>query len=39
MTRLPYVQVEQAPPEVREIFQKMSARGAKIANIFRVSTY
>ena len=39
MARLPYVRVEQAPPEVREIFQKMSARGAKIANIYRVMAH
>ena len=36
MARLPFVDKERAAPEVRELFQKMSDRGVKIVNVYRV---
>lgn len=36
MARLPFVDQEKAAPDVRDIFQKMTDRGVKIQNVYRV---
>ena len=35
MARVPLVEKEQAPPEVKEIFQKIEDNGAKIINLYK----
>jgi AhpD family alkylhydroperoxidase len=39
MARLPYLPNEDASPRVREVFEKLAGRGAKIANIYRVMAH
>ena len=39
MPRIPYVEKEQAPQEVAEIFAKMEARGAPVANLWKMCAH
>ncbi|MFQ5826668.1 MAG: carboxymuconolactone decarboxylase family protein [Dehalococcoidia bacterium] len=36
MARVSYVEKEGAPPEVREIFERMESRGARVLNLYKV---
>jgi len=36
MARVKLVQEEEAPPEIRQLFQKMESNGARIMNLYRV---
>jgi len=36
MSRVPMIQREQAPPEVREIYSKIEENEAKLLNLYRV---
>ena len=35
MPRVPYLEKEQTTPEVREVFEKMESRGARILNLYK----
>ncbi|MBA7688307.1 hypothetical protein ES703_96786 [subsurface metagenome] len=39
MARVRLIEKEQAPPEVREIFQKIEDNGAKILNLYKVAAH
>jgi len=39
MARVPMLMNEQAPPEIREMFQKIEARGFRVINLFRVMAH
>lgn len=39
MARVCLIEKEQAPPEVREIFQKIEDNGAKILNLYKVAAH
>ena len=39
MARVPMLTNEQAPPEIREMFQKIEARGFRVINLFRVMAH
>ena len=39
MARVRLIDKEQAPPEVREIFQKIEDNGAKILNLYKVAAH
>ncbi|MDO8531539.1 MAG: carboxymuconolactone decarboxylase family protein [Dehalococcoidia bacterium] len=39
MARVPYVQTAQAHPEVKELFTKIEANGARILNLYRVAAH
>ncbi len=39
MARVPLLTNEQAPPEIREMFQKMEANGFRVINLFRVMAH
>lgn len=36
MPRIPYLEKEQTAPEVREVFDKMEARGARVLNLYKM---
>ena len=39
MARIPYIEKNNAPPEIAEVFSKMEARGAQVGNIWKTAAH